>query len=109
MAVSGEYLAFVLEQLHEAGEVASRRMFGGVGLYLGEVFFALISDDTLYLRVDAESRAEYTARGMRAFRPYANRPHLSSRYFEVPADVLEDSSQLAAWARRALAAATRAP
>jgi DNA transformation protein len=109
VAVSRDYLAFVLEQLHEAGEVASRRMFGGVGLYLGEVFFALISDDTLYLRVDEESRGEYTARGMRAFRPYANRPQLSSRYFEVPADVLEDSSQLAAWARRALAAATRGP
>jgi TfoX/Sxy family transcriptional regulator of competence genes len=42
---------------------------------------------------------------MRPFRPYANRPRLSTRYFEVPADVLEDSSQLAAWARRALAAA----
>jgi DNA transformation protein len=109
LAVSRDYLAFVLEQLREAGEVVSRRMFGGVGLYLGEVFFALITDDTLYLRVDEESRAEYTARGMRAFRPYANRPQLSSRYFEVPADVLEDSSRLAAWARRALAAATRGP
>jgi DNA transformation protein len=109
VAVSRDYLAFVLEQLRGAGEVGSRRMFGGVGLYLGEVFFALISDDTLYLRVDAQSRAEYRARGLRAFRPYANRPQLSSRYFEVPADVLEDSSQLAAWARRALAAATRGP
>jgi len=109
VAVSRDYLAFVLGQLHEAGAVASRRMFGGVGLYLGEVFFALIADDTLYLRVDEDSRGEYLARGMRAFRPYANRPQLSSRYFEVPADVLEDSSQLAAWARRALAAATRGP
>ena len=107
MAVSRDYLAFVLEQLTEAGTIESRRMFGGVGLYLGAVFFALIADDTLYLRVDAESRGEYTARGMRPFRPYANRPRLSSRYYEVPADVLEDSFQLGVWARRALAAATR--
>ncbi|HEX4389679.1 MAG TPA: TfoX/Sxy family protein [Steroidobacteraceae bacterium] len=105
MAVSRDYLAYVLEQLSGAGEVHSRRMFGGVGLYVGELFFALISEDTLYLRVDADSRAHYTSRGMRPFRPYANRPQLSTRYFEVPADVLEDSSQLAAWARRALAAA----
>jgi DNA transformation protein len=107
MAVSRDYLAFVLEQLREAGGIHTRRMFGGVGLYLGEVFFALIADDTLYLRVDEDSRPEYTARGMRPFKPYASRPHLSSRYYEVPADVLEDSSQLGAWARRALAAATR--
>jgi DNA transformation protein len=107
MAVSRDFLAFVLEQLREAGAIESRRMFGGVGLYLGEVFFALIMDDTLYLRVDEDSRPEYTARGMRAFRPYANRPGLSRRYYEVPADVLEDSSQLGVWARRALAAATR--
>jgi DNA transformation protein and related proteins len=105
MAVSRDYLAYVLEQLSGAGEVRSQRMFGGVGLYLGEVFFALISEDTLYLRVDPQSRGDYTSRGMRPFRPYADRPQLSSRYFEVPADVLEDSSQLAAWARRALAAA----
>ena len=106
MAVSRDYLAFVLEQLREAGAVSSRRMFGGVGLYLGEVFFALISEDTLYLRVDEASRGEYTARGMRAFRPYRDRPQLSMRYYEVPADVLEDASRLAEWARRA--AATRA-
>jgi DNA transformation protein and related proteins len=107
MAVSRDYLAFVLEQLREAGDIQSRRMFGGVGLYLGEVFFALIADDTLYLRVDEDSRPEYTARDMRPFKPYANRALLSSRYYEVPADVLEDSSQLGTWARRALAAATR--
>ncbi len=65
MAVSGDYLAFVLEQLAGLPGVASKRMFGGVGLYCDELFFGLIADDVLYLRADEASRADYISRGMR--------------------------------------------
>ena len=108
MAVSRDYLDYVLEQLTGLGRVRSRRMFGGAGLYCEEIFFALISDDTLYLRVDAEGRSHFIARGMAAFRPYADRPDISTTYFEVPADVLEDARELIAWSRRAIAAALAA-
>jgi DNA transformation protein len=103
MAVSSDYLQFILEQLHGLGEVHARRMFGAAGLYCDEIFFGIISEDTLYLRVDEASRPDYTSRGMQAFRPYADRPELSMTYFEVPADVLEDSAELLTWSRRALA------
>ena len=33
MAVSDSYLVFVLEQLESVPRIATRRMFGGVGLY----------------------------------------------------------------------------
>jgi DNA transformation protein and related proteins len=108
MAVGRDYLDYVLEQLAGLSGVRPRRMFGGVGLYSDEVFFAIISDDTVYLRVDAASRAEFVARGMRAFRPYANRPEISMTYFEVPAEVLEDAGALVASSRRAVAAALAA-
>jgi len=39
MAVSEEYLAYVLDQLESVGSVVPRRMFGAVGLYLDGVFF----------------------------------------------------------------------
>ena len=84
-------------------------MFGGVGLYCDEYFFGLIADDVLYLRVDDSSRADYTSRGMAQFRPYADRPHLSMKYYEAPAEVLEDAAELASWARRSVAVAMRAP
>ena len=103
MAVSRAYLDYVLEQLAGLGPVRSRRMFGGAGLYCAEVFFAIISDDTLYLRVDDASRGDYTARGMAAFRPYADRPEISMTYFAVPAQVLEDAEALVSWSRRTLA------
>lgn len=103
MAVSSDYLQFILEQLHGLGQVHSRRMFGAAGLYCDGIFFGIISEDTLYLRVDEASRPDYTSRGMQAFRPYADRPEVSMTYFEVPADVLEDSEELLSWSRRALA------
>jgi DNA transformation protein and related proteins len=109
MTVSADFLAYVLDQLAALDNVSSRRMFGGAGLYCDELFFGLISDDTLYLRVDDSSRADYTARGARPFRPYADRPELSMSYYEAPADVLEDARLLAEWARRSVQVAQRAP
>ncbi|TLY85797.1 MAG: TfoX/Sxy family protein [Gammaproteobacteria bacterium] len=108
MAVSSDYLDYVQDQLSGLGGVSSRRMFGGVGLYCDEFFFALIDDDTLYLRVNDANRADFTTRGMGQFRPYADRPELSMSYYETPADVLEDAAALVAWARRSVAAAMAA-
>ncbi len=108
MTVSTDYLAYVLEQLAPLGGVSSRRMFGAAGLYCDEHFFALIADDTLYLRVDDSNRADYSARGLAQLRPYADRPHLSMNYFETPAEVLEDARQLLLWASRSVAVARRA-
>jgi DNA transformation protein len=106
VTVSSDYLAYVLEQLGGLGDVESRRMFGGAGLYCGEYFFGLISgDDVLYLRADDTNRADYIARGMAAFRPYRDRPLVSMHYYEVPAEVLEDARQLSAWAQRSVSAA----
>ncbi len=33
--------------------MTSKRMFGGVGLYAGALFFALLAGDVLYLKTDA--------------------------------------------------------
>ena len=108
MAVSSEYLDYVHDQLSGLGGVTSRRMFGGAGLYCDEFFFALIDNDTLYLRVNDANRADFTTRGMGQFRPYPDSPQLSMSYYETPADVLEDAAALVAWARRSIAAAMAA-
>jgi len=108
LPVSSDFLAYVLEQLAGLAGLSARRMFGGVGLYCEELFFGLIDNDTLYLRVNDDNRADYTARGMSAFRPYADRPELSMSYYEAPADVLEDPAQLVSWARRSVAVAMAA-
>jgi DNA transformation protein len=105
MAVSDDYRDFVLEQLAPAGHVSPRAMFGGIGLYLDGLFFALIDDDTLYFKTDDSNRARYEQAGSKPFCPFPDRPDQSLGYWQVPAEVLEDPDQLAAWAREAVAVA----
>ena len=108
MPYSAEYLQYILEQLAGLRGAVARRMFGGAGLYYEELFFGLLSGDTLYLRVNEVNRGDYEALGMRRFRPYEDKPHLSFNYYEVPAHVLEDADELVVWARRSLDAAQAA-
>ena len=109
MAVKSGYLQYVLEQLERTGRVTSRRMFGGVGLYCDDLFFGLIFEDTLYLKVGDATRSDYESRGMKPFQPYKDRPEVSMTYFTVPADVLDDAEELVAWARRSVAVAAASP
>ncbi|HEV2321642.1 MAG TPA: TfoX/Sxy family protein [Gammaproteobacteria bacterium] len=93
------FLDFVLEQLSEAGSLKVRPMFGGHGLYLGASFFGIVHKGSLYMRTDEASRPAYLAKGCRPFNPRgAKELH---RYYEVPAEVLEDTETLAGWAQRA--------
>ena len=108
MAVQAQYLAYVLEQLAGLGNVSTRRMFGGVGLYGGELFFGLIDDDTLFFKTDESNAAEYQARRMPRFMPPANRPLGPMGYHQVPAEIIEDDESLVAWARKAVAVALSA-
>jgi DNA transformation protein len=106
MPVSEEYLDYVVDQLGCIGEVDSKRMFGGVGLYRDGFFFGLIAGDVLYFKVDDENRSDYVAAGSRAFQPYGEESY-SMGYYEVPVDVLEDLDKLRVWANAAVAAAQR--
>jgi DNA transformation protein len=109
MAVSSDYLQYVLEQLARVSRVTTRRMFGAVGLYSDGLFFGLIDNDTLFFKVNDSNRDDYVARNMAAFRPFPDKPDLSMSYFEVPADALEDRDELAVWARKSVAVAAAAP
>lgn len=83
-------------------------MFGGVGLYSGERFFGILAADELFFKVDDANRPAYEAAGSEPFRPVLDRP-VSMSYWRVPIEVLEDPSELAAWAREAIRAAAAAP
>jgi DNA transformation protein len=104
MPVSADYLVYVADQLASFARVRSRRMFGAVGLYADDIFFALIDNDTLYFKVDDSNRPDYVARGCEPFRPFADET-ISLSYFMVPPEVIEDSDELKLWARKAHAAA----
>jgi DNA transformation protein and related proteins len=108
VSVGEGFRAFVLEQLaRTTPALRARNMFGGVGLYSGDLFFALMDDDVLYFKVDDTTRAGFAERGLGPFRPGGDAGEVM-QYYEVPADVLEDAEALAPWVAAALEVARRA-
>ena len=107
MRVTDGFRAFVLEQLAGVESVRARDRFGGIGLYADDVFFGILAADALYLKVDDSNRGQYEAEGMTAFQPYADKP-MTMSYYQVPAGVIEDGDELAAWARASVRVAARA-
>ena len=105
MAVSPSYKVLVIDLLNRVlPNVRARSMFGGVGVYSGDLFFALIDDDTLYFKVDGSNRPDFEARGMAPFRPFGDAGE-TMQYYQVPEEVLEDPDTLRTWAEKALAVA----
>ena len=104
MAVSPDFLAYVLEQL-EPVRANSRKMFGGAGLYIDGVFFALVDDDVLFLKSDEQTREDFLARGSVKWSPPGMAPTFG--YLSCPPEVLEDPDELATWARKACDVALR--
>lgn len=104
-----EFAQWCAELLAPLGRVRSRRMFGAHGLYLDEVFVAIVSNDTLYLKTDALSRPAFEAAGCRPFEYTAADGRRSVMgYWTVPAEAMESPAQMQPWARQALASALRA-
>src|SRR5436190_19863217 len=79
LKVTAAFKSFVLDQIDDLGDVTSRPMFGCVGLYHRGVFFGILANDKLFLRVGAANRDDYE--GMAAFQPYRDRPS-AMRYHE---------------------------
>lgn len=104
MAVSTGYREYVCEQIGLVKPVVARPMFGGVGLYVEGWFIGILNDDTLYFKVDRDSERDYLKAGMEPFQPFGEgtRP---MRYYEVPADVLEEPFELSIWLAKAIEAA----
>jgi DNA transformation protein len=105
MSVSASYRTFVLEQLARvAPRIRGKSMFGGVGIYSGDHFFALIDSDTLFFKVDDTNRADFIAARMKPWSPFEDGKE-SAGYYELPPDLLEDPDAMKPWVEKAIAVA----
>ena len=100
MAVSQEFIDYILDQLSEFGDVYAKRMFGGVSFYLDGQIFGMIGGDVFRLKVGDANQGDFEKEGMTAFFPYGD--ERSMPYWEVPARILENKTDLATWAAKAL-------
>jgi DNA transformation protein and related proteins len=91
------------------GAVRARRMFGGHGLYVDALFIALIAEERLYLKADAQSRATFERADCTPFTySRSDTPAVTLSYWSAPDEALDSAQGMAPWARLALAAALRA-
>lgn len=107
MAISEQYRQHLLLRLNAVTRVTDRRMFGGLGLYAGDRFFALVDGDVLYLKVDDTSRADFEALGSSAFRPFGERGP-TMNFYALPERILDRPGELAVWITQAIDVAQRA-
>ena len=103
-----DFVEHCLELLAPLGQPRARRMFGGHGLYVDDVFVAIIASERLYLKVDAQARPRFEAAGCDAFVYDAKGQAISLSYFSVPDGAMDSPALMQPWARMALAAALRA-
>ena len=109
MATSPQLLEFLREQMSGFGPVTSRRMFGGAGLFRDGKMFALVADEVLYLKSDAENAAGFEAEQLKPF-SYATKTgeHTLTSYRRAPERCLYDEGEMSEWCRLAWGAALRA-
>jgi DNA transformation protein len=102
------FVAHCVELLQPMGPVRSKRMFGGFGLYVDDIFVAIVAFDRLYLKVSDDSRAAFKDAGCEPFVYDSKNGSVSLGYWTAPADALESPALMQPWARRALQAALAA-
>jgi DNA transformation protein len=103
-----EFVNHCVELLTPLGLVRARRMFGGHGVYVDDVFIAIIAVDRLYLKVDAASRLRFEAASCEPFVYDAKGQSISLGYLSAPQDAMDSPALMLPWARLALEAALRA-
>lgn len=103
-----EYTDYLREVFAQFGPIQARRMFGGHGIFHEGLMFALVSDETLYLKADDQCRGPFEEAGLPPFEYDKQGKRVTLSYYQAPEDILEDPEAAAEWAKRSFEAALRA-
>ena len=101
MASHKDFVDYVTEQLQQAGNVRAKRMFGEYGLFCDGIFFGVICDDQLFVKVTPEGEVAF------AHLPKAP-PYEGAKDYLLMEDV-DDRETLAALTRLTCRALLRQP
>ena len=106
MVASNTFAEFLREQLAPLGRVAMRRMFGKTGVFCEGVMFGMVTDNTLYVRVDDQNRAIF--KEAESYPPLNYRKKGSTidlAFWRVPERLMDEPDELVVWSRAAPSAA----
>jgi DNA transformation protein len=97
-----------VELLASLGPVRWRRMFGGIGIYVDDLFIAIIASDRLYLKAGPQFRPQFEAAGCEPFVYSARTGAVALGYWSAPPDAMESPALMQPWARLAMQSALAA-
>lgn len=108
MVASAEFAEFLRDQLAPLGDIVVRRMFGKSGVFCDGVMLGMVTENTLYLRVDDHNRATFAEAASSPPLNYAKRGQtIDLSFWRVPERLFDEPDELVEWGRSALAAARR--
>ena len=108
MVASDGFAEFLREQLAPLGRVTIRRMFGKTGVFCDGLMFGMVTNDTLYFRVDDANRAVFKeAEAAPPLNYEKGGRTIDLSFWRAPERLLDEPDELVAWAQAALAAARR--
>lgn len=108
MSAASGFVENLREVFSAFGNVELKAMFGGHGVYHDGVMFALVADDVLYLKADAQSVQRFADLGLVQFEYVKDGRRTRMSYWEAPEAIFDDPEQARDWAGLAYEAALRA-
>ena len=107
-AARNEFVDYVVELMSGWATVSVRKMFGGYGLYREGLMFALIAEDELFLKTDADNLAKFERAGSHPF-VYQNQSRaVQLSYWSAPPASLDSPAEMGEWCQSAYGSVLRA-
>ena len=97
MSFTDDFFKYIQDQLSPWSDIYKKRMFGVIGLYREGLMFGIISKNIVYLKVDKSNINRFVDAGSTSLKVFKNNSEVPS-YYELPADVLENSQTFIEWA-----------
>src|ERR1051326_665645 len=94
MVASEDFAEFLREQLEPLGHITMRRMFGKTGVFCDGVMLGMVTDNTLYVRVDDQNKERF--KEAEAFPPlnYAKQGSLIDlSFWRVPERLMDEPDE----------------
>jgi len=108
MAESKDLVNYITDMLQDLGHIDTKYMFGDWGLYLDGLFFAILVDDNLFVKVDDQSRESFERDKLEQFSYMRKGKRCFLSYYKVPDEAIDDIDSLKYWAQLGYQAALRA-
>ena len=108
MVASDGFAEFLHDQLAPLGRITTRRMFGKTGVFCNGLMLGMVTNDTLYFRVDDHNRDLFQEAKSAPPLSYEKKgASIDLSFWRAPDRLLDEPEELVVWAREALAAARR--